>query len=131
MAFQYSASVRNAWLDQIEATIGTGPTLELRTGAIPANYAAAATGTLLASLVLPSDWMANAAGGAKALAGTWSGTAIAAGTAGYFRINGGGGGIQGTVTITGGGGDLTLDNPVIAVAQVISIATFTLTAGGA
>ncbi len=131
MAFQYSATVRNSWLDQIEATIGTAPTLELRTGAIPASYGVAATGTILASLALPSDWMANASGGTKALAGTWAGTAIAAGTAGYFRINGSGGGMQGTVTITGGGGDLVLDNPVIASGQAIAVASFTLTAGGA
>ena len=35
--------------------------------------------------------------------------------------------LQGSVTATGGGGDLTLDNAVIAVSQVVTINTFTLT----
>jgi hypothetical protein len=39
--------------------------------------------------------------------------------------------IQGTVTVTGGGGDLTLDNTSIASAQTVVINTFTLTAGNA
>ncbi len=133
MAFQFSAVARNAALDAMETAIGTAPTLEIRTGAAPANCAAAATGTVLATLVLPSDWLAAAAAGAKALSGSWQDTsADAAGTAAHFRINQG---VtchwQGTVTATGGGGDITLDNIVIALAQQVTITSFTLTAGGA
>jgi hypothetical protein len=67
--------------------------------------------------------------------GTWEDTsADAAGTAGHFRIKDSGGTtchIQGTVTITGGGGDMTLDNTSIAAAQAITITAFSITAGGA
>ena len=133
MAFQFSTAARNAALDAMETAIGTAPTLELRSGAAPANCAAAATGTVLATLVLPVDWLAAAAAGAKALSGSWQDTsADAAGTAAHFRINQG---VtchwQGTVTATGGGGDLTLDNIVIALAQQVTITAMTLTAGGA
>ena len=133
MAFQFSTAARNAALDAMETAIGTAPTLELRSGAVPANCAAAATGTVLATLVLPVDWLAAAAAGAKALSGSWQDTsADAAGTAAHFRINQG---VtchwQGTVTATGGGGDLTLDNIVIALAQQVTITAMTLTAGGA
>ena len=133
MAFQFSAAARNAALDAMETAIGTAPTLEIRTGAAPANCAAAATGTVLATLVLPVDWLAAAAAGAKALSGSWQDTsADAAGTAAHFRINQG---VtchwQGTVTATGGGGDITLDNIVIALAQQVTITAMTLTAGGA
>lgn len=133
MAFQFSAAARNAVLDAIETTIGTGPTLELRTGSAPANCAAADSGTVLATMTLPSDWMAAASGGSKALAGTWQDTAAdAAGTAAHFRIKAGATcHIQGTVTATGGGGDLTLDNPVLAVGQQVTITAFTISAGGA
>jgi hypothetical protein len=133
MAFQFSAAARNAALDAIETTIGTDPTLELRSGSAPANCATADSGTLLASMPLPSDWMAAASGGSKALAGTWQDTAAdAAGTAAHFRIKQGATcHIQGTVTATGGGGDLTLDNPVLAVGQQVTITAFTLSAGGA
>lgn len=133
MAFQFSTAARNASLDAIETAIGPAPTLELRSGAAPATCAAADSGTLLASMALPSDWMAVASAGAKALLGTWQDpTADAAGTVGHFRIKQGATcHIQGSVTITGGGGDMTLDNPVLAVGQQVTITAFTITAGGA
>lgn len=132
MAVQLSVAVRNARLDAIESTIGTSPYLDLRTGAQPANCAAADAGTELAHIQLPSDFMAAAASGAKALAGTWQGTGAAAGTAGHFRIKNSGDTVchvQGSVTGTGGGGDMELDNAVIASGQTITITTFTLTDG--
>lgn len=133
MAYQFSVAARNAALDAIETAIGVSPTLELRSGAAPANCGTADSGTLLASMALPSDFMAAAASGAKALSGTWQDAAAdAAGTVGHFRIKQGATcHIQGTVTITGGGGDLTLDNNVLALGQQVTITSFTITAGGA
>ncbi|UXO94011.1 hypothetical protein Pan4_24 [Pseudanabaena phage Pan4] len=133
MAFQFSVATRNASIDAIETTIGTAPTLEIRSGTVPANCAAADSGTLLASMTLPSDWLAAASAGAKTLLGTWQDTsADAAGTAGHFRIKAGATcHIQGTVTATGGGGDMTLDNVSIASGQQVTVTAFTLNAGGA
>lgn len=132
MSLQYGTAVRNARLDVVESTIGVSALLQMFTGAAPANCGTADSGTKLIEITLPSDWMANASGGTKAKSGTWSGTVIAAGTAGYFRIKDSTGttcGIQGTVTATGGGGDLTLDNAVLAIGQVLTESSFTLTAG--
>ena len=138
MPIQYSVTLRNNQLDQVESTVGTSARLRLYTGSPPANCAAAATGTLLLDMTLPSDWMANAASGSKAKSGTWTGTGTAgAGTglaAGYFRVwdssvttcH-----IQGTVSVTGGGGDMTLDNTSIAQNQTVTVNTFTLNAGNA
>ncbi|MFN4191806.1 MAG: hypothetical protein ACK4FR_02590 [Tabrizicola sp.] len=133
MAFQFSTAARNAALDAIETAIGTAPTLELRTGAPPADCAAADSGVVLATMALPSDWLAAASGGSKALGGTWQDSAAdAAGTVGHFRIKlGATCHIQGSVTITGGGGDMTLDNNVLTVGQQVTISSFTITAGGA
>lgn len=135
MSLQLSVSVRNAQLDAIESTIGTSAILEIRTGSAPANCAAADSGTLLASMTLPSDWMAAASSGSKALSGTWQdASANATGTAAHFRIKDSGGTtchVQGTVTATGGGGDMTLDNTSIASTQQVTITSFTLTAGNA
>jgi len=134
MARSYSVAVRNAMLDAYESTIGTSPLLRFYSGSIPANAAAATTGTLLASITLPADWMAAASAGAKALAGTWTGAGAAgagAGTdIGYFRIFDSSGTTchdQGTVTATGGGGDMTLNNINIANAQSISVSAFNFT----
>lgn len=131
MAVQLSTAVRNARLDAIETTVGVSAKLEIRSGAQPADCATADSGTLLASMTLPSDWMAAAASGSKALLGTWQdASADAAGTAGHFRIKDNAGTtchMQGSVTATSGGGDIELDNTSIAVGQQVTITGFTLT----
>lgn len=137
MAFQYSTAVRTATLDPIETTIGTTPRLYVYTGSPPADCATAATGTLLNALTysLPSDWLAAASGGTKSIANApWALAGSTSGTAGYFRIYDSTGttcGIQGTVTATGGGGDMTLNSVDISLNQVVTVTAFTLTAGGA
>lgn len=135
MALQYSVAVRNARLDVVESTVGASAILRIRTGAVPANCAAADSGTVLATVNLPSDWMNAASSGTKTKAGTWEDTsADATGTAGHFRIYDSTGTtchIQGTVTATGGGGDMTVDNTSFASGQAFSVVTFTLTAGNA
>ena len=133
MAFQFSVAARNAALDAIEAASGLAPTLTIRTGAVPADCAAADSGTVLASLALPSDWLGPASGGAKTLLGLWQDAAAdATGIAAHFRIKQGTVcHLQGTVAATGGGGDMTLDNVSIATGQQVTITAFTLTAGGA
>lgn len=135
MAVQLSTTVRNAMLDTIESTISTSAILKIRTGSAPATCATADSGTVLATLSLPSDWMAAASGGTKALSGTWSDTsADATGTAAHFRIYDSGGTtchVQGTVTVTAGGGDMTLDTVSITSGGTVTITSFTLTAGNA
>lgn len=135
MAFQFSTSARNAALDAIETAVGTSAIMKIRTGSVPATVATADSGTVLATLNLPSDWLAAASSGSKSKSGTWEDTsADATGTAAHFRIYASDGTtahIQGTVTATGGTGDMTLDNVSIASGQPITITSFTLTAGGA
>lgn len=135
MAFQFSTTTRNAALDGIETAIGTSAILKIRSGSAPADCGTADSGTVLATLNLPSDWLAAASGGSKSKSGTWEDTsADAAGTAGHFRIYATDGTtvhMQGTVTATGGGGDMTLDNTSIASGQQVTITSFTLSAGGA
>jgi hypothetical protein len=132
MALQYSTTIRNNQLDQVESTTGTSAVLRIYTGSAPADCATAASGTQLVTMTLPSDWMAAAATGSKAKSGTWSAAAGGTGTAGYFRIwdsavttcH-----IQGTCGI--GTGDLQLDNTSIASGQTVTVSTFQLTAGNA
>lgn len=135
MSLQFSVAVRNAELDAIETAISTSAVMKIRTGAAPADVATADSGTVLATLSLPSDWLAAASSGAKAKSGTWQDTsADATGTAAHFRIYASDGTtahIQGTVTATGGGGDLTVDNTSFASGQSFTVTSFTLTAGNA
>lgn len=135
MALQFSTSVRNALLDVIESTIGTSAVVKIRTGSVPATVATADAGTVVSTITCPSDWMAAASGGTKALAGTWQdSSADATGTAAHFRVYASDGTtchMQGTVTATGGGGDMTVDNTSFASGQAFTITSFTLTAPGA
>jgi hypothetical protein len=135
MAIKMSVTVRNAKLDAIETAIGTGAVLKIRTGAPPTNIADADSGTVLATLTLPSDWMAAAGSGQKAKTGTWNDTsADNPGTAAHFRLYASDGTtqhMQGTVTATSGGGDMELDNTSIAAGQTVTITAFTLTEGNA
>jgi hypothetical protein len=128
-------AVRNAKLDAIETTIGTSPVLKMRTGSKPATCATADSGTVVATLTLPADWLAAAASGSKAKSGTWEDlSADAAGTIAHYRIYASDGTTcheQGTVTITAGGGDMTVDNPVAEAAQRITVTSYALTEGNA
>lgn len=133
MALQYSVTVRNAKLDAVETAIGTSAVLKIRTGSVPATCATADAGTVLATLTLPSDWMAAASSGSKAKSGTWEDTsADNSGTAEHWRLYASDGTTchaQGTVTVTGGGGDMTVDSTSFTAGQSFTVTTFTLTAG--
>lgn len=134
MAIQLGTTLRNNMVGQYETTVGTTPKLQIRTGAQPANCAAADSGTLLCELTLPSDWMTAASSGSISLNGSWAGTGAAAGTAAHYRLKDSTGATcheQGSVTATGGGGDLTLDNTSIAVSQAVSVTSWTRTQSGA
>ncbi len=130
MTLQLSVAVGNARLDSIETTVGTSPIMTIRSGAAPADCATANSGTVLATLTLPSDWMAAASSRSKAKAGTWTdASADNTGTAAHFRIHDSSATtchLQGTVTATGGGGDLTVDNTSFAAAQAFTVTAFTL-----
>lgn len=130
MALQLSLRVRNARLAAIEATIGPGPTLRIRSGAAPANTAASRSGTVLATVALPANWMNDPANAVITAAGSWADSAADnAGTAGHFDITAADATVdcQGTVTATGGGGDMELDNTVFAAGQAFSVTAFSIT----
>ena len=135
MALQYSVTVRNAQLDAFETAIGASAVLKIWTGSPPANCAAADSGTALAVLNLPSDWMAAASGGSKAKSGTWEDlSADNTGTAGHWRLYASDGTTchaQGTITVTGGGGDMTLNSTSVSSGQTVTVTGFTITAGNA
>ena len=131
MSLQLSVAARNARLDAVESAIGVDAVLKIFEGSLPANCAAADDGTVLTTLALPTDYLAAAAGGSKAKSGTWQdASADATGTAQYFRLYASDGvtcHLQGTVTVTGGGGDMTVQNTSFAETQQFTITGFTLT----
>ena len=133
MTLQLATDIQNARLDVIESTTGTSPILVVFTGSQPANCAAASTGSTLATMTLPVDWMALAAAGSKGLSGTWQDlVADASGTPGHFRIFESTGvtcKIQGSASVNGGGGLMQFDTVPFVVGGVVAVTAFTLIDG--
>jgi hypothetical protein len=133
MTLQYSVTVRNAKLDAVETAIGASAVLKIRSGSVPANCAAADSGTVLATINLPSDWMDAATGGTKSKAGTWTdASADASGTAAHFRLYASDGTTchaQGTVGTSAT--DMIVDSVSFTSGQSFTVTAFTLTAGNA
>lgn len=135
MTVQLSTSVRNAMLDAIETAIGTSAIVKLRTGSPPASCAAADSGTVLATMNLASDWMSAASSGSKSFSGTpiQDTSADATGTLGHYRVYASDGTtchMQGTITATGGGGDMTVDNTSVTSGQIVQITSWSINMSG-
>lgn len=132
MTVQMSTTLRNAMLDQITTTLGAGWKLKIRTGAQPANVAASSTGTVLVTFT-PTHSAASSGSKTMVTSTPLAGTASAAGTAAHYELTTSGDVVheRGTVTATGDGGDITIDNVVIANTQAVNVTGFTKTAPGA
>jgi len=135
MAIQLRSTIQDARLDAIESTGGTSCALRVYTGAQPADCTAANSGTLLATINLPSDWMAGASGGDKVKAGAWSVAASggSGSTPGHFRIYNSQATMDGTTCILQGSagigsGDLSFDGTITS-GQTVTVNTFTLSDG--
>lgn len=122
MAEKLSTALANQLADNLFDSFNGG-TLEIRTGSQPSTGDTSATGSLLVSVALPNPAFTAASNGSKSKTGTWSGTGIAAGNAGWCRFKSSDNSLNldGTVTGIGGGGELELDNVNIAVSQIVTI----------
>jgi hypothetical protein len=131
MAMQFGATLRTD-MAALVVTAAAAGTMKIFSGAVPANCAAADPAGELVSDTLPSPALTNTAG-TLSKAGTWSFTGDAAGTAASYRLytaaavcfN------QGSVTLSGGGGDMTIDNTSIAIGQAGEVLTVSIVVGGA
>ena len=133
MTTRISTAARNAAadgvVDLLDAGAGAGY-IEIRTGAQPAAVGDAATGTLLATLPL-SDPAFGAAANGTATAGAITSDANAdnSGNAGWFRAydSEGTAVIDGSVTATGGGGDMQLTSVAITAGETVQVTSWTVT----
>lgn len=129
MTVRTNDALANERLDAFDADFNNGA-LEFYSGGQPASANNAATGTLLAAAdPLPADAFSAASSRQKAKLGTWEDIAAnAAGTIGWARLRNAGDTkrIDFSVTATGGGGDITVDNTIVAVGQKVTITSFIL-----
>ena len=130
MATRIADAARNAAadavVDRIDAGAGAG-TLKIYTGSQPADADDAESGTLLVTITFSDPAFGAAASGSAAADTTpaLSAAAVAAGTAGWFRVEDSTGAnvFDGSVTATGGGGDIELDNTSIASGQTVTVSS--------
>jgi hypothetical protein len=129
MTIQFAQSTAHAMLDAIETDLGASPVLTLRSGSPPATCAGADTGTLISTIAMAANAFADAASWAKAISGALQdASADNAGTLGHWRIKTSGAvtKLQGTITATGGGGDMTVDNTNVAAGQQIDVSSLSI-----
>jgi hypothetical protein len=135
MALSFTATLRSNRADEITAAVGGSGLLRIYDGAVPANVGTAISGqTLLAELTCNATFAPAASNGVLTLNSiTQDSSANATGTATFFRLTTSGGTavVQGTVTATGGGGDLTLNTTSISSGAAVSITSFVITEGNA
>lgn len=128
---KYSAALKNARLDQITTKVGTSGLLRIYDGAQPANPdTAVTTQTKLAELTCNAAAFAGAASGSVLTANAISNaTAVATGTAAWFRLckSDGTAVVDGTVGTSGT--DLIIDNTSVASGQTVSCTSLTITSG--
>jgi hypothetical protein len=107
--------------------IGAGSSIEIRSGSKPATPETAATGTLLATVAISGSFTAS--GGSLTAADPASVTVAASGTPGYFRLktSGGTAKIDGTVTASGGGGDMQLSTTSLVAGGTVDLGVPTFT----
>lgn len=131
MAIQYSTTHRSNAMTQLNTDIGASCSIKIWTGALPANCAAADSGTNIATFT------GNAGGFGTVLTGVLTASAVAStvginggGTAVHFRIyNGANCIVQGTCGLAAA--DMILTNTSIANGQTCNFTSMTITAYGA
>lgn len=130
MATRISTAAQNAACDAIVDLVDGGASpgyVEIRTGAQPATANTAASGSVLATITY-SDPAFGASSAGTATADITPALTVAAsgtGTAGWFRVyeSGGTGIYDGAITVTGGGGDMTVNTT-----SLVATVNFTITA---
>lgn len=124
MAITHSTAARNKIADEVTALLDAG-------GAGSLVIGTTGMGATLATIALSATSFGAASGGVCTLSGTpLEGTASGTGTAAACQLKDGGGTvvITGTVTATGGGGDVTLVSTSITTGEVVRITSGTYTA---
>lgn len=136
MTMRFTTTMRNNLtnlvVDALDAGAGAG-TVQVRTGSQPASAGDAATGTLLATVTLADPAFGASANGTATATDPAAVNAVATGTAGWFRALDSNAVVvmDGSVTATGGGGDMEVSTTAIVSGTPFDITGWSVTAPGA
>lgn len=121
MAISISAVLAQAMAAAAATDIGSGSSIRIYSGSKPATPETAATGTLLVTIPIAGSFTASA--GTLTAADPASASPAASGTAGYFRVltSGSTAKVDGTVSATGGGGDMQLGSTTVTTGVPVDL----------
>lgn len=113
MAISITAAVAQSMASAAATAIGASSTIKIYSGSKPATPETTASGTLLVTVTISGSYTATLA--VLTAADPAAASPAASGTAGYFRVatSGATAILDGTVTATGGGGDMQLGSTTI------------------
>lgn len=135
MSLTFSATLRSDRADAITAAIGSGAKIRIYSGTRPVHVSDAITGTLLAEATGGTPFAPSASSGVlTANPVTGDSAADASGTATHFRIfksDGTTAVLDGSVTATGGGGDMTMPSTTITAGEPVAVSSIIITEAGA
>lgn len=123
-----ATAAANAVVDSIDLGAGTAK-VRVYTGTQPATANTTASGTLLVEFDLPNPAFGAASSGVATANAISNATATASGTAGWFRCvdRDNAAVLDGSVTATGGGGDMTMNTTTVTSGAAVSITSWTVT----
>jgi hypothetical protein len=133
MATRLATATRNAACDAVVDLLDGGSgagTIKIYTGTQPTTANDAVAGTLLATVTLADPAFGASSTGVATLSGTpLSGSGVAVGTAGWARFADSTGAtvMDGSVTATGGGGQIELATTSISTGVTVQITGGTVT----
>lgn len=127
MALTITAAVAQSLASALATAVGASATITIYSGTKPATPETAATGTLLVTVPISGSFTAS--GGAITSADPAAANPAASGTAGWFRLatSTSTAILDGTVTATGGGGDMTLGSVTITTGVPVDLGVPTIT----
>lgn len=128
MALRKNTGLVNAQ-SEFNGGIWDGGTVEIYTGGQPANANTAPSGSLLATINIPTPAFGSATAGVVTKAGTWSDTGTGNGTAGWARFTSADTNkvMDVLCTETPGGNDLLLNTLAITIGITVTVVSLTLT----
>jgi hypothetical protein len=129
MAISIAATSKTNRMAAVNTDLGTGGTLKIYSGTPPAS-ADAALGAAVELVSLPQGTYTASSG--QLTCSFTAATVSTGGTASFFRLVKAGGStciVQGTVTATGGGGDMTFSTVSFVTSATITLSSFVISDG--
>ena len=128
MTVALNDNLRNRQVDSVGSDLDSG-FIDIYDGTQPADPNDPPDGNLLVSCALDADAYAAAVGGSASKNGTVQGTAVADGVATYAQQRNAANTrwMYGSVTASGGGGDVELTTTTIVTDQIVTISSSIIT----